>query len=535
MPPPGRPMTARLRVRGWLQLVGPMHVGGIDHDPNGPLEVAVDGLDRLYVPGTSLAGALRSWAGPGQDDRWGYVAPKTTAGRASRVVVYDALVTSSTQLDSDEVPADCTAASMLDLRSGVGIDRFTGAAAAGILYERSVLPAGLFLRFELAIEATAQTLESDREHLARLLTALAQGRIRTGASKTRGMGQVKLVEDNLSILEERLDSRAGLVAVLRGHPRAWSLAELRKAHATAATQRPSTLSAVITWVPVAPVMARASIGGVAVDSIPLVTAAGADRVRLVLPGGSIKGSLRSHAERIVRTVRHIDLVLPRGGVAERAAAFRQQHAALPIVNALFGSAAETAGTNPESAADPGGVGSVTVDDCVSTTSIARETWERLATDAESTSNDKGAQLPDDLRDELADLGIETADHVAIDRWTGGAADGRLYRVLEPRRVAWEPMRIELDMRRLESNEQVPADAATALLLLVLRDCRAGRVTFGYGTNRGLGDISVTDLTVRSPSWPDGLDLNTALRSDHARQLEAAWHRYLSPLVEGQLS
>src|SRR5690606_26985245 len=57
----GRRMTARIRARGWLRTESPLHVGGLGSDPSDALPIAVDGLGRLYVPGTTLAGVLRHW------------------------------------------------------------------------------------------------------------------------------------------------------------------------------------------------------------------------------------------------------------------------------------------------------------------------------------------------------------------------------------------------------------------------------------------------------------------------------------------
>ena len=60
-----------------------------------------------------------------------------------------------------------------------------------------------------------------------------------------------------------------------------------------------------------------------------------------------------------------------------------------------------------------------------------------------------------------------AMHVAIDRWTGGAADSFLYSVLEPVAVDWPEIELCVDLDRLAPKEN--RDAALALLLLTLKD------------------------------------------------------------------
>ena len=80
-----------------------------------------------------------------------------------------------------------------------------------------------------------------------------------------------------------------------------------------------------------------------------------------------------------------------------------------------------------------------------------------------------------------------AFHVAVDRWTGGAAESLLYTVLEPHGVAWEPIRVTLDLMRLPSEKRLPS---LILLLLVVRDMAQGRVPLGFAVNRGMGAVAV---------------------------------------------
>jgi hypothetical protein len=126
-------------------------------------------------------------------------------------------------------------------------------------------------------------------------------------------------------------------------------------------------------------------------------------------------------------------------------------------------------------------------------------------------------MPKSMRAALADRGFHELAHVAIDRWTGGAAVGRLYSVLEPAGVAWDDIEITLDLGRLP---EALHDAALALLILTLRELRDGRVRFGYATNRGMGDAEVTSVVLDGFPWGGGeLD---ELPVDDRERLEAAW-------------
>ncbi|WP_019632760.1 RAMP superfamily CRISPR-associated protein [Actinomadura atramentaria] len=476
----GRPLDLRLRVRGWLAVRSPLAVGGIAADPADALPVALDGQGRVHVPGTSLAGALRAWTrGRGDDpvELWG---DAEDVG-ASRIVVRDGIVASSFAVDADGIPTEPVDAAALPVRYGVAIDRETGAAASEALYARTVVPPGNYVRFELDVECGRATADRDRARLRALLDALAAERIRLGAASGTGFGTVSLLRTPLDVEEHDFTSADGLIAFLRGEVRA---ADLDVAADPALPPRREELTVTVAWTPTAPVMTRAPGDGAMVGALPLVTDVAGDRVALVLPGSSVKGALRSRAELIERTLR---------GDAGVAAA-------------LFG---------PWRDADARR-GAVAVAECVSRTTVPADVWDAVV------NGDDGPDapvLPAGVRDRLAQAGLDRADHVAIDRWTGGAARGRLFSVLEPHGVAWEPIRLAVDLTRLGAD----ADRAVALLLVVLRDLAGGRVPLGGRTGRGFGDVAVESVDLRGGRWPDGATLPDALATP---ALRAAWTAYL---------
>jgi len=533
----GRAMEARLRVSGWLRTQTPLHVGGAGHEPRGALAIAVDGLGRVYVPGTSLAGALRAWSeGASRDgselrDLWGYAEHRGPEGKASRVVVRDALVTADTSLGRNGIPAAPLDSRRLETRTGVGIDRVTGTAAPGILHDRTVVPAGVFLRLGLDVETTGQELDRDRARLGELLASLATGQVRLGAATTRGLGRIVLSDDLLRIEEDRLDSKAGLLALLAGDSgRRRTIAELRAAGSAGLPPRREQVTAEISWRPLAAVMVKSAADGFAVSTVPLTTSVAAGQLALALPGSSIKGALRSRAEWIERTVCGIDPARPDDdSITAAAAAFRAQLDELPAVRALFGAAPRGPQSgNAGSPDDDGrGRGAVAVDDCVSVTTVPEQLWQQVYGVPEPGQDGAGerAELPAGLREQLAAAGLHQADHVAIDRWTGGAAEGRLYSVLEPDGISWEPIRITIDLTRLGEAGDLIADAALALLLLVLRDLAEGWIPLGHGSNRGMGDMEVTRLRLTGPAWPEGTELTSPLASDEAERLTKQWQSY----------
>ncbi|ONH32370.1 MULTISPECIES: RAMP superfamily CRISPR-associated protein [Protofrankia] len=628
----GRAMVRRLRVRGWLRLETPLHVGGVGDDPSIDLALAVDGLSRLYVPGTSLAGALRAFAGRSIADRlvldgiWGNVPQNSIRangsrqnsdngssgsggsddGSTSRIVVHDGLVTTGTDLDSPFPP------SRVEARTGIGIDRVLGTVAEGFLYGRAVLPRGAYLRLGIDLESPYPERDADSATamLGTLLLALAGGRVRLGAARTRGLGSVVLAGEP-EIVEQRFDSMDGLLSALGLPPATETTGTAGTAAGTALTPADlggrdpdaDLLRVTIAWRPTSPVMVRSAVDGLSIDALPLVSGVGGDEVALVLPGSSIKGALRSHAERIERTARARDAAHPLNVPAgpRRSARFREQLDDLAAVNALFGSAGTAAsgteygygggngngndGGDGRAARAPRGVGALGADDCYSKPAIPADLWRALngahvtglsepSDSGPTRSWDKArAQVPPEVRKRLRKLGMDQADHVAIDRWTGGAADKRLYSTLEPHHVAWQDLRLTVDLRRLnrfdtasagfgnQADSGDPADSgnqvstagesdgsgtergndagsdgdgdglarpALALLLLVLRDLRAGRLRLGHGVNRGHGDIAVESVRISGfPGLPDTeRDFDDLLREPAVAAYTRSWQDYL---------
>ncbi|WP_242910929.1 RAMP superfamily CRISPR-associated protein [Actinomadura terrae] len=521
----GRPMDRRLRVRGWLRTQTPLHVGGVALDPAEALPVAVDGQDRVYVPGTSLAGVLRAWM-RGADpltaplnDMWGFIPDKDPdSGQASRVVVRDAVITTTTGTDGDGIPNEPLRSRALPVVHGVGIDRVTGAAASAFLYARTIVPPGHYLSFDLDVETTRKTLDRDRARLHALLTALKAEEIGVGAANGKGFGVVSLMASPLDVHEHDFTSRDGLLAFLGGEPEVFDESRVDAGAADLPARR-EKLTVQLRWRPDAPVMVRAAGEGAMIKTLPLTTQLGPDMLKLTLSGKSIKGALRGHAELIERTARGIDAPPPPIQDAEddadaparrHAEAFLKQLDGLDAVCVLFGTARREPSTHPW------GAGALTVHECVSETVVPSDVWDIVVNGAPDPDDAKA--LPPSVRDALAARGLDQADHVAIDRWTGGAADHLLFSVLEPHGVDWEPIRLTVDLTRLGGHRNV----ALALLLLVLRDLEQRRVPLGGMVNRGFGDVTIETIEFSGNGWTSRTTLKDALRHG---EIATAWREY----------
>jgi CRISPR/Cas system CSM-associated protein Csm3 (group 7 of RAMP superfamily) len=463
-----RLIDKRIKVKGNLITQSPLHVGGISLDPTIDLSLAVDGQGRYYIPGTSLAGAFRQWMfcnfdADTTEQLWGY--QKKDQGHASFLLIEDAYF-------SDV---------QVEVRDGVGIDRHWGRAADKAKFDRAIIPKGVSCKLEMSIEVSPNN--QDLSSFYELLSALCAGEIRLGAAKTRGMGRVKL--EDCQELVQTLNSKKGIIQALHGHLSDKSPYQdfqppaLQKAHA-------SQLKITIQWHPVGAVMVKDAIEGNAVDILPLTSADG-DNLALVIPGSSIKGALRSQAERIVRTVIN----------SSSTGNFLQQ-VKVPIVENLFGAAA-----NKDE--EKLGQGALFVDDCFSRDKMTNDAWQQVI---QAKRKDKNPRPGENFKpeEELITalnnanlLSIQQTVHVAIDRWTGGAAENMLFSNLEPFGINWSEIELTVNLTRLVETK-LPA---IALLLLVLRDLYQQRIPLGYGVNRGMGAIAVDSINVNGRGLGDG--------------------------------
>jgi len=516
-----RNLNSRILVKGTLVAVCPVHVGGVSHDPEIDLALAIDGQGRFYIPGTSLAGSLRAWMTAAGDKKtidflWGALLEDTKQpNHASFILVEDAPITG---VDAE-------------VRDGVGIDRVLGAAAERVKYDQAILPKGTQIPLEITVELQESDTDIYEALLRDLLEALQNKHLRLGASKTRGMGRVEL--RHLSICQQTLNTTAGMLNALRQQGEGISIQDLSTSDSLRSRPR---LALTITWKPIGSLMVKAESDGIVVDHLPLVSAVDDNNLAFVLPGSSIKGSLRTQAERIVRTVKQRST--PDSNDLSRR--FMEQLEQDSLITALFGRAAKVQRNGKLK--QMGHIGALAVDDCYANAPINIQNWNRVS--SAKTSDELYQQLETPLPQ------TQQAFHVAIDRWTGGAADGLLYSTLEPMGIEWEPITFSLDLHRLRDNWKLFRErhqgqpenaqneykqeqlASFALLLFVLRDMMAGRIPLGYGTNRGMGAIAIDQIQLNGYDLPEewsslqNLNLHSGsfegLDGNLMRSLQSAW-------------
>ena len=553
-----------------VELTSELHIGGVDAVPDRDGEGTLirfcrNGLDEPTIPGRSIRGAVRaacdvarqtmedaghpatqdggvfskaSWVslwgddtdytGKSANDR-GLPSDASLPIRKSALTFHAVSFPQYKDIDSGESP--------LPRRHGVGIDRTTGAASDGALYEHEFLPRGT--RFTIRITAEGRDGEKIRreqsdgipgpasseaiELLLHLIRSLFKSEaISLGGRTGSGQGAIKVQESNEE-RQESDDQYLRIVAQSKGIEGKEPV-DIVDALTGALTEGPESSKGTDSsaWVGTQPARIKITwwspTGIFVAEDEKLTKQRKAQKeaeneekgineevhevvyplrdpseewktAQLLIPGTSIRGALRSRASRIARTV----LAARDDFKPLTSHDIHEQIAAEPnLVRYMFGSTEYR--------------GAVTVHDCLST---------------------KRGKL------------IEVT-HNAIDRWTGGVIDGGLFTEAVYLGTHWEPITIDIDLRQLLNNieaEKGPEDdgktvgadetgigsedreqskpthadyahAAYVLLGLVLAELSAGTLPLGSRSTRGLGQVVVSTIEVEGavrkgvdlPSW-----------------------------------
>ncbi|KSU56128.1 MULTISPECIES: RAMP superfamily CRISPR-associated protein [unclassified Gordonia (in: high G+C Gram-positive bacteria)] len=499
-------ILAHHRVRGTLTAVGSVHIGADRADALIDLPLVRDGRGRPVLPGTSLAGSLRTHLlDAGHDtivNQWFGATAEDPTHTSSKVIIDDAPAVGGTYLtDGTEV------------RTTTSIDPRTGAAARTALYARETVPRGT--TFDLSMEIDETDLDTDVPTVLRTIVDVLRGGITVGAAGTRGLGRIALTDVEHQLVP--LTDRSGFLRFLSGQP-------CTPLPATGGGESASTHTLDVTapFLPRGPLMSAVHIDG-SINRVPLTTSSSPGRVRLLLPGSSIKGALRARAVYILGTLGAPD---PHSDDAFRllfGAPSTRPPQRIDDHPESMDSAGESTSTSRGDAALLGR-GRLRVGDSTALTEMSRHAWDAVALpddDSDSRSDDRRARrhLAGSLRAVSDDTSVFViADRVAIDRWTGGAADKRLFSQLEPH-TRWTPLRLELNLRGISPGL---ATRGIGLLSLILRELADGWIPLGYGTRRGLGAISIDprDVTVAAgtqvPAWhdPSTCTFDHLLASEH---------------------
>lgn len=536
-----------------VELTSELHIGGVDEVPERDGKGTVirfcrNGLKEPTIPGRSIRGAVRAACDIAHQAMKDTGDPTTQNGEAFSKENWISLwgddtdYTGKSLLDrrlrsDDSLPIRQSALtfhavsfpeykdsdsgeSPLPRRHGVGIDRTTGAASDGALYEHEFLPRGT--KFDIRITAEGRddetmgrdqsegipgsaSSESVKKLLEFIVDVLTQHKVSLGGRTGSGQGSFTVGKPDLRTLAATTGKETGTSLTealnsLIGAEATGSHTNLELGGWT--LEEPARIT-IDWWSPTGIFVAedeeltkqrkaqkeeenrKKGIDEEVHEVVyPLRDPSEAwENAQLLIPGTSIRGALRSRASRIARTV----LAARRELEPFASRDLHDQIAAEPnLVRYMFGSTEYR--------------GAVTVHDCLST---------------------KRGKL------------IEVT-HNAIDRWTGGVIDGGLFTEAVYLGTHWEPITIDIDLRQLLNNiraekgseddgNTVGADqtgigsedreqskpthadyahAAYVLLGLVLAELSAGTLPLGSRSTRGLGQVVVSSIDVRGCTRDD---------------------------------
>lgn len=483
-----RVIQERLKITGELEAITAIHVGGHSESFDTDMPLACNGEGKFYVPGTSLAGVLRAWCQKSFSEKlliniWGFQDENNSdKGQASYIIIEDAVIDLN--------------GGLIEIRDGVGIDRIFGTAVENFKFDRAVIPRVSKIKFKMLLDIPSADSNDFKTIIGHLLEALTDEKIRLGAAKSRGLGRVKLT--NTQIYLENRNSAEGILKVLKKDPaNSITINELKACNQSLKPKTHPQLNIKIEWNAVGPIMVKASYDAMAVDTLPLTGNIG-NQVALLLPGSSIKGSLRSQAEKIVRTI------LEKSANKNDASNQRfTTQTKLNLIENLFGLAGESKNKQQDESLNnkiKAGLAALSVDDCYAENKVDQEKWQDI--EFAKTEKDLIEKLEKaNLRKANSQEGFQQAFHVSIDRWTSAASDGALYSVLEPYAVNWNAICLTLDFSRLPNDKH---EVAIMLLLLLLRDLMSNRIPLGFATNRGMGEIEIKKISIQGEALPNNL-------------------------------
>jgi len=521
-----------------VELTSELHIGGVDPVPDRDGEGTVirfnrNGLKEPTIPGRSIRGAVRAACDLLWEERklkddpsgifsetnwkslWGDDLAHHEGGSPNdlRPVRRSALTFHAVSFPADQP---------MTTRHGVGIDRTTGAASDGALYEHEFLPRGTAFDIRITAEGRDGEQKNDTERkdnkqsdgipgpapsdtvkklLEFIVDVLTSGAVCLGGRTGSGQGTIQVIEPKLRRTGKTTDAGAltapaDVLDALIGEDEEGTPIPLERGGWS--LEEPARIK-ITWWSPTGIFVAEdekltkqrktakedenkeKGINEEVHEVVyPLRDPSEVwENAQLLIPGTSIRGALRSRASRIARTV-----LAARDELSTFTSHdLHEQIAAEPnLVRYMFGSTKYR--------------GAVTVHDCLST--------------------DPGKCIE--------------VTHNAIDRWTGGVIDGGLFTEAVYLGTHWEPITIDIDLHQLLSNIEAEkgeakskpkkaetketeqddqrdsqqrehvyapyARAAYVLLGLVLAELSAGTLPLGSRSTRGLGQVVVSLIDVR---------------------------------------
>lgn len=439
---------------GPLRLETPLHIAsaGISLETDSPLLKTSGG--QVYIPGTSIAGALRARAQERFDEQdlincvFGCQKQDKTSLK-SRLSVEDAYA----------------GAPMTSVRDGVAIDRAHGSASEGAKYDLEITPKGLELPLTIKLEIREGDDEGRMRSLVfQLVEDLREGRIKLGAGKSRGLGKCRF-----AYTWRRLDfSKPDQIRRYLCNRNVGELDEVSDedgVESKEAILNPGPFKEVACAIEMeidkSPFLIKDGGWDDDYDAVFTKCRGKNGGLQDYIPGSSIKGVIRAHVERILRTL---------GGEGAACDILdRKDSCNAGVRNALKKFEKENKKKPQES----------------ERVKIIKETSCSICRLFGNAYLAGRIRFDDAFFDSPPPK--KKYDHVAIDRFTGGAMEGKLF----------NEQVVTGGKTTLRFSIKNPTAFDTCLLAFLFRDLMEGfpPLRFGYGKAKGYGLLKYKGATI----------------------------------------
>lgn len=450
----------KLILEGVIELCSPLIIG-CGSQERSDVDIIWDGSNKPFIPATSFVGALRHFITvEGRENAlkqfWGfsgdgkYAQEANASSHANNAPIAvkgekspDAREEKQSSLRCRDLACKNGIIPKTAIRDGIAIDAKTGMVGSGKKFDYEVIEPGaqFDLRLEVSFENEA-TKDFSRSMIATIRVALEQESVRIGAKTNSGLGKIKLVGARVS--ELNFDDKRDIIRLLRkDFSNTTPLSgiqpfRLREKCFTIDATFGLKNALIIRSAPSDPKMP---------DAVHIQSAGNP-----VLPGTSLKGAIRSRAERIVKTL------IGNGDVKEgKANAF---------LNNLFGNV-----------------------DCELQT---QDAGKGMACNGKNKPKEalKGRIRIEEVT--LPPFTSELQTRIKIDRFTGGTIESALLETM--------PLFSDGDDGKLIRNVRISLrnyqDAEAGLMLLVLKDLWTGDLAIGGEKSVGRGALEGVRAEVR---------------------------------------
>lgn len=536
-------------ITGTLVAKTAVHIGtGVGNELTDAL-MRRDSRGRPFVPGTAIAGALRTLLVK--------LAPRLGSSLCELLKSKDEQRKESCNCavcslfgdvnPSDELDSNSTASRLIVfnayrdddkhchpmIRDGVGIHRATGTAAraGSVKFDFETIPAET--SFELRMELRGVT-KTGEQLLAAALSEWEQGRLRLGGRVACGLGSFKL--KYLQYKTTSLDSDENLISFLR-EDKPWTTAkteegwletQLGRIKATPFTKgMPRTISR--NWFSFegtlqakGPLLTNDALSSFISGFDHAPTLSGQNSwLHPVLPGASLRGVLRTHAERLARTLATLnskskDDFLSCCPACDPNVNNQDKAERLPLESC--GSLLINDGIQ-----DNGETADIAQSLCLACSLFgSTKLGSRLIVEDAPFKSGDGPTGPK----------YKMLDFLAIDRFTGGGVDGAKFDAL----ALWKPaFYFNLFLENPESWE-------LGWLQLVLRDLEEGWLSVGFGNAKGFGKVKLTGwkatfgylLPENAPPGVEEIDAPTGISGIYTTKTVQSTDKGLTDMMQNWL-